>query len=440
LEAGRFEHNTGSEEAFPVGMTITEKILARASGRESVQAGEIVRVKVDLVMGHDVTLPLSILEFENMGAPGVYDREKVVAVCDHFAPAANNAAADRIKMLRDFAREQGLAHYFEAGSGQSGVCHALLPEEGLILPGSVVLGADSHTTTYGALGAFATGMGSTDIAAAMALGETWLRVPQSLRLYYRGELGKWTSGKDLILYTLGRLGAGGAIYQATEFCGPTIEALGMSDRFTMCNMAVEAGAKNGIIARDAKTEQYLLERTSQTYVAPSSDHDAEYADTFEFACEELQPQVAFPFSPDNVRPVQEAGGVSIDAAIIGSCTNGRLEDLRIAADILRGRQVARGVRLIVIPATQKTYLQALKEGLLEVFAEAGGAVSTPTCGPCFGGHMGLLAAGERAVSTTNRNFVGRMGHAESEVYLASPAVAAASAVVGRLVHPAEVAE
>jgi len=423
-----------------VGMTITEKILARASGRQTVEPGEIVRVKVDLVMGHDVTLPLSILEFKLMGAVGVYDREKVVAVCDHFAPAANNSAADRIKMVRDFAREQGLAHYFEPGCGQSGVCHAVLPEEGLILPGSVVLGADSHTTTYGALGAFATGMGSTDIAAAMALGETWLRVPQSLRLYYSGELGRWMSGKDLILHTLGRLGAGGAIYQAMEFCGPTIEALGMSDRFTICNMAVEAGAKNGIIAPDAETEQYLLERTSQAYAALSSDHDAKYAATFEFACEELQPQVAFPFSPDNVRPVQDAGDVVIDAAIIGSCTNGRLEDLRLAADILRGRQVARGVRLIVIPATQKAYLQALKEGLLEVFAEAGGAVSTPTCGPCFGGHMGLLAAGERAVSTTNRNFVGRMGHAESEVYLASPAVAAASAVVGRLVHPAEVAE
>jgi 3-isopropylmalate/(R)-2-methylmalate dehydratase large subunit len=343
-------------------------------------------------------------------------------------------------MVRDFAREQELEHYFEAGSGQSGVCHALLPEEGLILPGTVVLGADSHTTTYGALGAFATGMGSADIAAAMALGETWLRVPQSLRLHYTGELGRWVSGKDLILHTLGRLGVAGAIYQALEFCGPTIEALGMSDRFTMCNMAVEAGAKNGIIAPDAETERYLLDRTSRPYEALISDQDAEYAATFEFTCEELQPQVAFPFSPDKVRPVQDANGVAIDAAIIGSCTNGRLEDLRAAADILRGRQVARGVRLIVIPATQKTYLQALEERLLEVFAKAGGAVSTPTCGPCFGGHMGLLAAGERAVSTTNRNFVGRMGHPESQVYLASPAVAAASAVVGRLVHPAEVAE
>jgi 3-isopropylmalate/(R)-2-methylmalate dehydratase large subunit len=422
-----------------VGMTITEKILARASGRDTVQAGEIVRVKVDLVMGHDVTLPLSILEFKHMGAEGVFDRDRVVAVCDHFAPAANNSAAERIKMVRDFAREQGLGHYFEPGSGQSGVCHALLPEEGLILPGSVVLGADSHTTTYGALGAFATGMGSTDIAAAMALGETWLRVPQSLRLYYTGQLDRWICGKDLILHTLGRLGVGGAIYQTMEFCGPTIEALGMSDRFTMCNMAVEAGAKNGIIAPDAETQRYLLGRTSQPYEELRSDHDAEYAGRFEFACEGLPPQVAFPFSPDNIRAVQEAGNVVIDAAIIGSCTNGRLEDLRVAADILRGRQVARRVRLIVIPATQRTYLQGLKEGLLEVFTEAGGAVSTPTCGPCFGGHMGLLAAGEKAVSTTNRNFVGRMGHPESQVYLASPAVAAASAVVGRLVHPAEVA-
>jgi 3-isopropylmalate/(R)-2-methylmalate dehydratase large subunit len=422
-----------------VGLTITEKILARASGRESVQAGDVVRVKVDLVMGHDVTLPLSILEFERMGASTVFDRAKVVAVSDHFAPASSITAAERIKMVRDFARQHELLHYFEPGCGQSGICHALLPEEGLVLPGSLVVGADSHATTYGALGAFATGMGSTDIAAAMALGETWLRVPESFRLHYRGELGRWTSGKDLILHTLGRLGVSGAIYKALEFCGPAIESLGMSDRFTMCNMAVEAGAKNGIVAPDDRTAEYLRGRTSRSYEALHSDADARYAATLEFDCQELQPQVAFPFSPDNVKPVQEGVEVEIDAAIIGSCTNGRIEDLRVAAEILRGRTVARGVRLIVIPATQKTYVQALREGLLEVFIEAGGAVSTPTCGPCFGGHMGLLAAGERAVSTTNRNFVGRMGHPESEVYLASPAVAAASAVVGRLAHPQEVA-
>ncbi len=422
-----------------MGLTITEKILARASGRESIQAGDVVRVKVDLVMGHDVTLPLSILEFERMGAPTVFDRAKVVAVSDHFAPASSITAAERIKMVRDFARQHELLHYFEPGCGQSGICHALLPEEGLVLPGSVIVGADSHTTTYGALGAFATGMGSTDIAAAMALGETWLRVPESFRLYYRGELSRWTSGKDLILHTLGRLGVSGAIYKALEFCGPVIESLGMSDRFTMCNMAVEGGAKNGLIAPDDQTAKYLRGRTSQSYEALCSDPDARYAATLEFDCQGLQPQVAFPFSPDNVRPVQEGVEIEIDAAIIGSCTNGRIEDLRVAAEILRGRTVARGVRLIVIPATQKTYVQALKEGLLEVFIEAGGAVSTPTCGPCFGGHMGLLAAGERAVSTTNRNFVGRMGHPESEVYLASPAVAAASAVVGRLADPEEVA-
>jgi len=422
-----------------VGLTITEKILARAAGREMVEAGDIVRVKVDVVMGHDVTLPLSILEFERMGAPTVFDREKVIAVSDHFAPASNIAAADRIKMVRDFAHQHELLHYFEPGCGQSGVCHALLPEEGLILPGSVILGADSHTTTYGALGAFATGMGSTDIAAAMALGETWLRVPESLRLYYRGELGRWTSGKDLILHTLGRLGVAGAIYKALEFCGPMIEKLDVSGRFTICNMAVEAGAKNGIVAPDDQTAKYLRGKTSRPYEALRSDPDARYAATFEFECQGLEPQVAFPFSPDNVRPVQDGVDVKLDAAFIGSCTNGRIEDLRVAAGILRGRSVARGVRLIVIPATQKTYVQALREGLLEVFVEAGGAVSTPTCGPCFGGHMGLLAAGERAVSTTNRNFVGRMGHPESEVYLASPAVAAASAVVGRLAHPQEVA-
>jgi len=421
-----------------MGLTITEKILARAAGLEAVEPGDIVQVKVDLVMGTDVTLPLSILELARMGAERVFDPEKVVAVIDHFAPAPNVEAATRSKMVRDFAFEQGLVHYFEPGYGRSGICHALLPEQGLTLPGSVVLGADSHTTTYGALGAFATGMGSTDIAAAMALGETWLRVPDSIRLHYHGALPKWVGGKDLILRTLGEVGVAGAIYKAMEFCGPTIEALPMSDRFTICNMAVEAGAKNGIIAPDAETERYLCDRTTRSYEALHSDDDASYAATYEFACHELQPQVAYPFSPDQARPVQQATDVKIDAVIIGSCTNGRLEDLRIAAQILRDKRVARGVRLIVIPATQKTYVEALKEGLLEVFAQAGGAISTPTCGPCFGGHMGVLAAGETAVSTTNRNFVGRMGHPESEVYLASPAVAAASAVAGRIAHPEEV--
>jgi 3-isopropylmalate/(R)-2-methylmalate dehydratase large subunit len=421
-----------------MGLTVTEKILARAAGLETVEPGDIVQVSVDLVMGHDVTLPLSILEFARMQASRVFDPQKVVAVIDHFAPAPNIEAASRSKMVRDFALEQGLAHYFEPGCGQSGVCHALLPEQGLVLPGFVVLGADSHSTTYGALGAFATGMGSTDIAAAMALGRTWLRVPESIRLHYRGTLPQWVGGKDIILRTLGEVGVAGAIYQAMEFCGPTIEALPMSGRFTICNMAVEAGAKNGIIAPDGETDRYLRERTDRPYQALRSDDDASYAVTYEFDCHELEPQVAFPFSPDNVRPVREAADVTIDTAIIGSCTNGRVEDLRVAAQILQGRRVARGVRLIVIPATQETYLQALREGLLEIFVEAGGAVSTPTCGPCFGGHMGLLAAGERAVSTTNRNFVGRMGHPESEVYLASPAVAAASAVVGKITHPQEV--
>jgi 3-isopropylmalate/(R)-2-methylmalate dehydratase large subunit len=422
-----------------VGSTITEKILARAAGLEKVEPGEFVRVKVDLVMGHDVTLPLSILEFRRMGADRVFDARKVVAVNDHFAPAANVQAAKQIKVVRDFAREQGLTHYYEPGCGQSGVCHGILPEEGLILPGSVVVGGDSHTTTYGALGAFSTGMGSTDIAAAMALGETWLRVPESLRLNYRGQLSRWIGGKDLILYTLGKLGVAGALYEAMEFCGPVIEKLPMSDRFTMCNMAVEAGAKNGIIAPDAATEEYLRGRTTEVYDPLTSDAGARYAATLDIDCQGLQPQVAFPFSPDNVHPVQDASGIGIDAAVIGSCTNGRLEDLRLAAGILRGKKVASGVRLLVIPATQKTYLEALKEGLLEVFVEAGGAVSTPTCGPCFGGHMGLLAAGEIAVSTTNRNFLGRMGHPESQVFLASPLVAAASAVLGRIAHPEEVA-
>ncbi len=419
-------------------LTMTEKILARAAGLEAVEPGDIVQVKVSLVMGTDATLPLSILELARMGAERVFDPKKVVAVVDHFTPAPSVEAATRCKMVRDFAFDQGLVHYYEPGCGRFGVCHALLPEQGLILPGSVVLGGDSHTTTYGALGAFATGMGSTDIAAAMALGETWLRVPESIKLHYHGALPKWVGGKDLILHTLGEIGVAGAIYKAMEFCGPTIEALPMSDRFTICNMAVEAGAKNGIIAPDAETERYLRDRTTRPYQLLRGDDDASYAATYEFACEELQPQVAYPFSPDQARPVQQAADVEIDAVIIGSCTNGRLEDLRIAAQILRGKRIARGVRLIVLPATQDTYVEALREGLLEVFALAGGAISTPTCGPCFGGHMGLLAAGERAVSTTNRNFVGRMGHPESKVYLASPAVAAASAVAGRIAHPEEV--
>lgn len=418
-------------------MTITEKILARAASRDTVEPGDMIRVKVDLVMGHDVTLPLAIQEFRRMGATRVFNVGRVVTVNDHFAPAANTKAAEQIKAVRDFAQEQSLLHHYEPGCGQSGICHALLPEQGLILPGAVVVGADSHTTTYGALGAFATGMGSTDIAAAMALGQTWVKVPESLRLYYSGRLQKWVTGKDLMLYTLGRVGVGGAIYKAMEFCGPTIEGLAISDRFTMCNMAVEAGAKNGIIAVDKETERYLRERTSHPYEIFTSDPDARYETTHEFACEDIGPQVAFPFAPDNVKPVSEASNVTIDMAFIGSCTNGRIEDLRSAAAILQGRQVADGVRLVVIPATLDTYLRALREGLLESFVVAGAAVSTPTCGPCFGGHMGLLAAGERAVSTSNRNFVGRMGHPDSEVYLASPAVVAASAVTGRIVHPEE---
>jgi len=396
----------------------------------------LVEVAADVVLANDITAPISLREFDKLGVDGVFDTEKIVLVADHFAPNKDIKSAQQCLAMRQFAREKGVVNHFDVG--QMGIEHVLLPEQGLVLPGDLVVGADSHTCTYGALGAFASGMGSTDIAVAMATGIVWLRVPQTMRFVYTGSLQPWVGGKDLILYTIGQIGVDGALYRAMEFKGPAIAALPMADRFTICNMAVEAGAKNGIIAPDVETEQYLLERTSHAYEALISDHDAKYAATFEFACEELQPQVASPFSPDNVSAVQDAGDVAIDAAIIGSCTNGRFEDLRIAADIIRGRHVARGVRLIVIPATQKTYLQALKEGLLEVFAEAGGAVSTPTCGPCFGGHMGLLAAGERAVSTTNRNFVGRMGHAESEVYLASPAVAAASAVVGRLVHPAEV--
>ena len=422
-----------------MGMTLTEKILARAAGRERVQAGDIVRAKVDLVFGHDATLPLGVIEFRRMAAERVFDREKVAIICDHFVPNATIAAAEQTKFLRDFAREQGLTHYYEAGRGGNfGVEHALLPELGLIRPGMVVVGADSHTTSHGALGAFASGFGSTDIAAAMALGEIWLRVPETILCEYSGRLQPWVGAKDLILYTIGRMGVSGALYRCLQFSGPVIRALSVDERLTLCNMGVEAGAKNAIVAADEETRRYLAARGVAEAPLLDSDPDACYASSLQIDVTDIEPQVACPSSPDNVRPLSAVAGTPVDAVMIGSCTNGRLEDLRIAARILSGRRVANTVRLVVIPATQDIYLQALSEGLLEALARAGAAISTPTCGPCFGGHMGLMAAGERVVSTSNRNFVGRMGHPKSEVFLSSPAVAAASAVKGCLAHPDDV--
>ncbi len=420
-------------------MTMTEKILARASGQAQVKPGEIVKVPADLVFGQDTTMPLAVIEFRRMGAEHVFDPDRVAIVCDHFVPNATVLAAEQTKYLREFAGEQGIAHYFEAGRGENfGVEHALLPEEGLIRPGMVVVGADSHTTSYGALGAFASGFGSTDVAAAMALGKVWLCVPETMLFVYEGELGSWVGAKDLVLYTIGKIGVKGALYRTMELVGSVIESLSVDQRLTMCNMAVEAGAKNAIVPVDRETERYLKAVGVQAVPVYNSDPDARYHSVTEINVREIEPQVACPSSPDNVKPLSEVMGTKVDAAFIGSCTNGRIDDLRRAARVLDGKHVSRDLRLIVIPATQNIYLQALREGLLEVFAKAGAAVSTPTCGPCFGGHMGLLAAGERVIATTNRNFVGRMGHPESEVFLSSPVVAAASAVMGRIAHPDEV--
>lgn len=425
-----------------MGMTLTEKILARSSGQDQVQAGDIVRTRVDLAFAQDTTMPLAVLELRRMEAKRVFDPEKVVVVCDHFVPNANVEAAQKTKFLRDFAREQGLTHYYEAGRGGNfGIEHALFPEEGLIRPGMVIVGGDSHTTSFGALGAFASGFGSTDVAGAMALGEIWLRVPETMLFVYEGRLQPWVGAKDLILHTIGAhggIGMAGALYRAMELTGPVIRGLSIDQRLTMCNMGVEAGAKNTIIPVDEETCRYLREQGVESCPTLSSDADAQYASITTFDVSELEPQVACPSSPDNVWPISRVAGTALDAVFIGSCTNGRIEDLRVAARILAGRRVSNKVRLVVIPATQRIYLQALREGLLETLAQAGAAVSTPTCGPCFGGHMGLLAAGERVISTSNRNFVGRMGHPKSEVFLSSPAVAAASAVMGQIAHPDEV--
>ncbi|AEG58659.1 3-isopropylmalate dehydratase large subunit [Desulforamulus ruminis] len=417
-------------------MTITEKILAAAAGKDYVKPGELINAKVDLVLANDITAPVAIKEFEKIGLPGVWDKERVALVPDHFVPNKDIKSAEQAKMVRDFAHKQELTHYFEVG--RMGIEHCLLPEQGLVGPGDVIIGADSHTCTYGALGAFATGVGSTDLAAAMALGETWFKVPESIKFVFNGKLNPWVGGKDLILYTIGKIGVDGALYRAMEFCGEAIEQLSMDGRFTMCNMAIEAGGKNGIIQPDEITRQYVEGRTKRPYTFYTSDPDAQYAEVHEFDVSKIEPQVAFPHLPENARSIREAGNVEIDQAVIGSCTNGRMEDLRIAAQVLKGQKVNRRVRLIVIPGTQEIYRQAMHEGLFDIFLEAGAAVSTPTCGPCLGGYMGILAQGERCIATTNRNFVGRMGHAGSEVYLSNPAVAAASAITGRISHPEEV--
>lgn len=422
--------------------TITEKILARHCGKREVSPGEFIEAKVDLCLGNDITAPIAIKELEKAGIRKVWDRNKVALVPDHFTPNKDAASAQQCKMLAEFARRFNIKHYFE--QGRVGVEHALLPEKGLVGPGDLIIGADSHTCTYGALGAFSTGVGSTDLAAVMATGHCWFKVPESIKFIYKGKMPKWVGGKDLILFTIGKIGVDGALYMAMEFSGPVIKKLPIDDRLTMCNMAIEAGGKNGIIEPDGITESYIRKTTGKNYTLYAkryplnSDKGAEYAKTYEWDISKLQPQVACPHLPSNVKAVGELKKVAIDQSVIGSCTNGRISDLRIAAKILKGKKANSRVRLIVIPATQQIYLQAMKEGLLQDFVKADAAVETPTCGPCLGGHAGVLAEGEVAIATTNRNFVGRMGHPKSFVYLSNPAVAAASAIKGRIAHPDEI--
>ncbi|MBU4602397.1 3-isopropylmalate dehydratase large subunit [bacterium] len=419
-----------------MGKTIVEKILSAHTDTDNLRIGDIIKARVDFTFANDITAPIAIKYFKESGAGQVFDKKRVGLIPDHFAPNKDIKSAEQCKLLKEFAQEYEIENYFEIG--KMGVEHALLPEKGLVLPGDVVVGADSHTGTSGALGAFAIGVGSTDFAAVMALGEVWLKVPSTIKFIYSGKLNKWVSGKDLILYTISKIGVDGANYKVMEFSGEIIKGLSMDNRFTMCNMAIEAGAKTGIIEPDEITLEYLKGRAKRPFQIYHSDPDAHYEKIIEIDVSKIEPQVAFPYLPENAKPISEAKGIKIDQSIIGSCTNGRIEDLRIAAEILKGQQVHSEVRLIIIPATQDIYLQAIREGLIEIFITAGAAVSTPTCGPCLGGYMGILAKGERAISTTNRNFVGRMGHPESEVYLASPALAAASAILGRIASPEEV--
>lgn len=418
-----------------MGMTMTQKILAAHAGLDFVRAGQLIEANLDLVLGNDVTAPVAIKEMDKFGSKQIFDKDKIALVPDHFTPNKDIKSAENCKCMREFAMDNDITNYFEIG--EMGIEHALLPEKGLVVAGDVVIGADSHTCTYGALGAFSTGVGSTDMAAGMATGQAWFRVPSALRFVLTGKPSKWVSGKDIILHIIGMIGVDGARYQSMEFVGDGIASLTMDDRFTIANMAIEAGAKNGIFPVDEITMYYMKEHSKKLYTIYLADEDAEYEKTYEIDLAKIKPTVAFPHLPENTHTIDNVGNIKIDQVVIGSCTNGRLDDLRIAAKVLEGRKVAKGIRTIVFPATQKIYLQALEEGLITTFIKAGAIVSTPTCGPCLGGHMGVLASGERAVSTTNRNFVGRMGHVDSEVYLASPAVAAASAVTGKISGPEE---
>lgn len=418
-----------------MGMTMTQKILAAHAGLESVTAGQLIEANLDLVLANDITGPVAIHEVEKLNKKTVFDKDKIALVPDHFTPNKDIKSAEHCKCLRDYAKAQDITNYFEVG--QMGIEHALLPEKGLIVAGETCIGADSHTCTYGALGAFSTGVGSTDMGAGMITGKAWFKVPSALRFILTGKPKKWVSGKDIILHIIGKIGVDGALYKSMEFVGDGIANLSMDDRFTIANMAIEAGAKNGIFPVDEQTIAYMKEHSKKEYKVYQADEDAVYDETYTIDLSTLEPTVSFPHLPENTKTVKEAGEVKIDQVVIGSCTNGRISDLRAAAEILKGKKVADGIRAIIFPATQAIYLQAIKEGLIETFIEAGAIVSTPTCGPCLGGHMGVLAAGERAVSTTNRNFVGRMGHIDSEIYLASPAVAAASAVTGKISEPSE---
>ena len=416
-----------------MGMTMTQKILAAHAGKASVAAGELIEAKLDLVLGNDVTTPVAITEFENAGFTKVFDKDKIAIVLDHFTPCKDINAAKLSLQARTFAKKHNITNFFDVGT--MGIEHALLPEKGLIAAGECCIGADSHTCTYGALGAFSTGIGSTDMCAGMASGRAWFKVPAAIQFHLTGALQPWVSGKDVILHIIGMIGVDGALYKSMEFTGPGVASLSMDDRFTIANMAIEAGAKNGIFPVDEKTVAYMTGRVSRPWTAYEPDPDAEYEKTIEIDLSTIEPTVSLPHLPSNTKTVKEVAGMDIQQCVIGSCTNGRISDLRVAAKVLEGRKVSGGVRCIVIPATQDVYMQALKEGLIETFITAGAVVSTPTCGPCLGGHMGVLYAGERAISTTNRNFVGRMGHVKSEVVLASPAVAAASAVKGTICTP-----
>jgi 3-isopropylmalate/(R)-2-methylmalate dehydratase large subunit len=419
-------------------MTMSQKILAAHAQQDEVRAGQLIMADLDLVLGNDITAPVAITEFAKFGVDRVFDTKKVALVPDHFTPNKDIKAAQQCKKMREFATEKEIENYFEIG--QMGIEHALLPEQGLVNAGDLIIGADSHTCTYGALGAFSTGVGSTDMAGGMATGKAWFKVPSALRFHLTGSFAPWVSGKDLILHIIGMIGVDGALYRSMEFTGPGVESLSIDDRFTVCNMAIEAGAKNGIFPVDDIALSYLEEHCSRKPVIFAADEDAEYEQTYEIDLSKIRPTVSFPHLPDNTRTIDEVGEVKIDQVVIGSCTNGRISDLRVAAKILAGKKVNPHVRAIVFPATQEIYLQAMDEGLLKIFVQAGAVVSTPTCGPCLGGHMGILADGERAVATTNRNFVGRMGHVGSEVYLASPAVAAASALTGYITNPETIEE